>query len=88
MDFFIAHTLLCNLFKKLNDCRATNFCVKNVKPSHFHEATDIGNICFMLERKSFSDLQSSEVFDDIYCLTRKLKTFVLSYYTLNRFICA
>ena len=35
------------------------------KPSHFHGVTEIENICLMLERKSFSDLQSSEVFDDI-----------------------
>ena len=38
---------------------------KNFKPSHFHGVIKMGNICFMLERKSFSDLQSSEVFGDI-----------------------
>ena len=59
------------------------FCVKNVKPSHFYDVIEIGNICFMLERKLFSDLQSSEVLM-IYCLTRKLKILVLSYSTLNR----
>ena len=34
---------------------------KNVKPSHFHDVNDI----WVLERKSFSVSQSSEVFDDI-----------------------
>ena len=37
----------------------------------------------MLERKSFSDSQSSEVFDDINCLTRKPNILVLSYSTLS-----
>ena len=38
---------------------------KKVKPSHFHDAFEIGSICFMLEWKSFSDSQRSEVFYDI-----------------------
>ena len=42
----------------------------------------IGNICFMLERKSFSDAQSSEVFDDIL-FDYKTEILVLSYSTLN-----
>ena len=40
------------------------FCVKNVKPPHFHDVIEIGNICFML-RKTFSDSQSSKVSDNI-----------------------
>ena len=28
---------------------------KNVKPSHFQGVSEKGNICFSLERKSFSD---------------------------------
>ena len=35
------------------------------KPSPFHDVTEIGNICFMLERKSLSDSHSFEVFDNI-----------------------
>ena len=38
---------------------------KTVKPSHFHDITEMRNICFRMERESFSDSQSSEVFDDI-----------------------
>ena len=38
---------------------------KTVTPSHFHDNIEIGNIWYMLERKSSSDLQSCEVFDDI-----------------------
>ena len=61
-------------FRTLGKCRAmsinTDICEllilrENVKTSHFHDAIEMGNICFMLERKSGSDLQSSEVFDDI-----------------------
>ena len=36
---------------------------KNVKPSHFHDVIEIGNICFMLESKSFSDLCNGILFD-------------------------
>ena len=46
------------------------FCVKAVQPLLFH-VINIVNACFMLERKSFSDLQSSEVFDDILFENRK-----------------
>ena len=56
-------------------------CLKNVKPSHFHDITEMGNTCFMLERKSFSDSQSYEFFM-IFCLTRKLKILAVSYSTL------
>ena len=38
---------------------------KNAKPLHFHDVIEMENISFMLEWKSFSNSQSSEVFDDI-----------------------
>ena len=38
---------------------------KNVKPFHLHDVIEMGNSHFMLERKSFSGSQSSEVFDDM-----------------------
>ena len=38
---------------------------KNVKVSDFSDVIEIANICFWLERKSFSDSQSFEVFGDI-----------------------
>ena len=34
-------------------------------PSHFHDVIEIRYICFMLERKSFSDSLSFEVFGGI-----------------------
>ena len=37
----------------------------NVEPSHFHDVIETANMSFMLERKSFSDLQSSEIFYDL-----------------------
>ena len=38
----------------------------NAKSSHIHDVlSEIGNICFMLKRKSFSVSQGSKVFDDI-----------------------
>ena len=63
---------LCQLIRIYESC---SFCVKNVKPSHFSGVIEMGSICFMLERKSFSDSQSSEVIM-MYCLTRKLKMFL------------
>ena len=36
-----------------------------MKPSHIYDVIEMGNICFMLKRKSFSDSQRTEVFDDI-----------------------
>ena len=60
--------------------RSTIFASKNVKLSYFYDGTEIENICFRPERKSFCDSQSSEVFI-IYCLTRKHKLLVLSYST-------
>ena len=56
------------------------FCVKNVKPFHFHDVTEMGNICFLLKRKQFNDSQSSTVFDDIL-FDRKPKILVKSYST-------
>ena len=67
-------TLIGIYFKPLKKCRAmsinTDICEllvlrKNVKTSHFHDVIEMGNICFMLERKAGSDSQSSEVFYDI-----------------------
>ena len=37
---------------------------KKVKPSHIYDVIEMGNICFMLERRSFRVSQSSEVFDN------------------------
>ena len=38
----------------------------NAKSSHIQDVlSEIGNICFMLKRKSFSVSQGSKVFDDI-----------------------
>ena len=80
----MACTVLWNYFE--TNCRAlpilrsTIFASKNVKLSYFYDGTEIENICFRPERKSFCDSQSSEVFI-IYCLTRKHKLLVLSYST-------
>ena len=37
----------------------------NTSDSFLETVIKIGNICFMLERKSFDDLPNFEVFDDI-----------------------
>ena len=63
------------------DMRELLILPKNAKPSHFHEVVELGNICFVLERKSFSDKVLK--FLMIYCLTRKLKILVLSHSTLT-----
>ena len=65
------------------DIRELLILRKNVKPSHFPDVIEMGSICFMLERKSFSDSQSSEVIMT-YCLTRKLKMLFFSYSTLYK----
>ena len=64
MDLLLARTLLWEFFfKTLTDCRAMSINTdirellilrKNVKPSHFHAVTEMGN-----ERKSLSYSQSS-----------------------------
>ena len=41
-----------------------SWALENVKQSHFYHVIEIGNICFMLERKPFSGSQKSEVFTD------------------------
>ena len=52
---------------------------KNAKASHFHDVIEIGNICSMPKRKLFSDLQRTEVFDDIlfYLAKKRFFCFVL-----------
>ena len=54
--------------------------LKKTSNRHISQIISTGNICFMLERKSFSDSKRSEVFGDIL-LSSKQKNLVLSYST-------
>ena len=55
---------------------------KKKKTLHYHDVIEIGNICFMLERTSFSVSQRSEVFDDIL-FDSKTENFCFALFHLN-----
>ena len=70
MGPFMARSLLWNFI--LKSYRATALYqfihiseIKKRQTAIFHDVIEIGNICFILERKSLSASQSSEVFDGL-----------------------
>ena len=58
---------------------------KKVETLRFHDIIKLGNVCFMLKRKSFSDSQRTEVFECIlFCYQTEIFNFVLFHLNVSK----